>query len=176
MNHIPVHATDQRTCRKCGEVKPLGEFNRRSAGNQHEHTCKPCRNRQIADRYRTRARARAMKSARHRRYRERNPERACQIRNASHNRRAAIEDGKTSPITRRVGFSLVRPTFDEIHYRAARLDRPIDSGEVALCRYELIEGRWDVSLPFLVPAPFREEARRLVARLAVKEAAAGARR
>lgn len=45
----------------------------------------------------------------------------------------AISDGKTSPITKKTGFSIARGPSG---FRAARLDKPLEPGEVALVRYE----------------------------------------
>lgn len=72
-------------------------------------------------------------SDRNRRWRERNHDYIAARRAWQYRVRTAVEEGKTSPICRRYGFSVVVSTTGE--WRAARLDKPIGANERAMVEY-----------------------------------------
>lgn len=64
--------------------------------------------------------------------------------------RAAVQDGKTSPITKRTGFSLVRDTLTN-KVRAARMDTRLPSSERVIGIFTpIFEGKdWKLARPFI---------------------------
>lgn len=149
-----------RVCRKCSQEKPLAAFVRApECRNGRTSVCTECHNAQYLTNYdhdKRRVSRLSWENA-NRAYRN------AQNR-ANEKEIRAIDEGKTSPICRQHGFSLALDNATGT-LRAARLDKPIRTGERAVCHYRYIAGHWVVLLPPLVT----EDAKRMTEKCRARE-------
>lgn len=183
-----TQAEGVKTCSKCGETKPISEF------VPARRWCKPCKreylrqwhaqapesSRRLIDqahaRYRAKNRKKIAESARvYRKNKSRfEPESGRRSTQYRRQERALLE-GLTSPITKAQGFAVVLipgMTQEQDLYRAARLDVPTRSNEVALVRLmpPIAKGeRWGLSVWSVLPVAHRKIAETLKARWSARE-------
>lgn len=155
-----ILASGMRKCTgTCGRTLPLESFHKKSDGTAGRYSrCYACQ--KIADLPRMDI-VRKQQAASARRFRARHGDR-CNVYSREMKRmERAVLDGKFSPITGKHGFSIVivsRPncltgtfTDDSRRFRAARLDYPLDTGEVAIAHFLPIRERksirWEVVAP-----------------------------
>lgn len=171
-----ILATGERSCNLCHRVKPLDAFapSPNGIGGRHSR-CRDCANASERERIQ-RPDVRARRIAYKRRYRQAHRDqvraykrdyqkRVCREKGTPYvNLRdyfrkryyvlKALDEGKRSPVCRRVGFALVRLGEASTHgvprYRPVRLDVPIARGETVVAHYGWIAGRW-VVLPPPIP-------------------------
>lgn len=129
----------QRTCTKCSQCLPRDNFRfytNQSGNISRQSRCRDCKDDSIKN------------------YRAQNKEQAdaydTNYRRFYRPLTGAIGDGKTSPICRSAGFAIVMTEQGFSSLRAARLDKSLSPGEIALVRYEFHYNVW-----YVLPVPVR---------------------